>query len=110
MNSCGSVSDDSATESMPDVVGMDYAHVHQALADYHDVDYIDLKGNPTLSGVATKQSPKAGAKVSHSTGITVTLDPQGKTKEQKEQEHRNGWPTARIRTRLRSSRDWMPTS
>lgn len=85
MNSCGSVSDDSAAESMPDVVGMDYAHVHQALADYHDVDYIDLKGNPTLSGVATKQSPKAGAKVSHSTGITVTLDPQGKTKEQKEQ-------------------------
>lgn len=85
MNSCGSVSDDSATESMPDVVGLDYAHVHQALADYHDVDYIDLKGNPTLSGVATKQSPKAGAKVSHSTGITVILDPQGKTKEQKEQ-------------------------
>ncbi len=39
MNLCGSVSDDSATESMPDVVGMDYAHVHQALADYHDVDY-----------------------------------------------------------------------
>ena len=36
--------------------------------------------------MATKQSPKAGAKVSHSTGITVTLDPQGKTKEQKEQE------------------------
>lgn len=33
-----------------------------------------------------KQSPKAGAKVSHSTGITVTFDPQGKTKEQKEQE------------------------
>lgn len=86
VNSCGSVSDDSTTESMPDVVGMDYAHVHQALADCHDVDYIDLKGNPTLSGVATKQSPKAGAKVSHSTGITVTLDPQGKTKEQKEQE------------------------
>lgn len=28
MNSCGSVSGDSAAESMPDVVGMDYAHVH----------------------------------------------------------------------------------
>lgn len=60
VNSCGSVSDDSAIESMPDVVGMDYAHVHQALADYHDVDYIDLKGNPTLSGVATKTEPEGG--------------------------------------------------
>ncbi len=86
VNSCGSVSDDSATESMPDVVGMDYAHVHQALADYHDVDYIDLKGNLTLSGVATNRAQRRARRCRTPPGSPSTLDPQGKMKEQKEQE------------------------
>lgn len=110
MNSCGSVSDGSATESMPDVVGMDYAHVHQALADCHDVDYIDLKGNPTLSGVATKQSPKAARRCRTPPGSPSLSTRKARRKSRRSRNYRNGWPTARIRTRLRSSRDWMPTS
>lgn len=85
VNSCGG-SDDSATESMPNVVGMSYAQAQLALDGYTDVDYVDANGFPVTSGAVTGQKPKAGTKVSHSAGITVTVDPLGKTKEQKARE------------------------
>ena len=85
VNSCGAA-DDSATQSMPNVVGLSCEQARRAFEDYQNVDYVDAKGSPVASGAVTGQKPKAGARISHSTEITVTVDPLGKTKEQKTRE------------------------
>lgn len=85
VNSCGAA-DDSATQSMPNVVGLSCEQARRAFEDYQNVDYVDAKGSPVASGAVTGQKPKAGTRISHSTEITVTVDPLGKTKEQKTRE------------------------
>lgn len=81
--------DGDSKEAMPNVVGQRYDVASKTLNDYYDVKYVDKDGNATLGGVVTKQQPKAGTQVSHSDEITITLDPLGKTPEEKAKEALN---------------------
>lgn len=89
IGSCGGGSDESNNLTMPDVTGITQIDAQEKLTGFYSIKYVNSETGADwtgFSGVVTRQEPKAGTKMSDMTDVTLYIDPQGKTKEQKKQE------------------------